>query len=190
MQTIDTTTDTTTVSTPRRRAARRTLLAFALALATLVGLGTSQASAYTYESTGTRGGITPYQVVGQQVTTSSNGYLTRLPGIKIQGPYVTRDPSMAGYQIVLHKVDVFQWNYSTRAWVYLGQRLNTRRYDFPVGSGGRYLDTLYLQLGSGTFKVEQTIAWPRGGIYLNYNQRGDYACAIAACNASNGYIVL
>ncbi|HET7398903.1 MAG TPA: hypothetical protein VFJ94_10315 [Intrasporangium sp.] len=171
----------------------RLLTAAVLALSLAFGAGATQASAYTWTQSGYwRGGFQGQQVQGQYVAVANNGIITRFPGIKVPGPWITRSNATAGTQTLVYVVNVYQW--SSNGWLYHGDKTRTLYYTLPSGSGARYLDTQYIQTGSGTWRVVLGLAWSWNGgtaaVKMDYNQPGDYSCLIAACNARNGYLVL
>jgi len=194
----DVDTSTTVPAAPTRRSRqtlRRSVLAFLVSIVAMIGLGTTQASAYTWTQTSTARGTVAGQVVtGMNVGYTRYGSYNVLPGIKVNGPYVTRNSRDAGTQTAAWAVEVYQWNRTTQSWMYLGDRgYLSGVYTLAPGTGGTYLPAVYLPLGSGTYRVEVSVAWngayTNGAVRMVYNG-WDYNCAIAACAANNGHIVL
>jgi hypothetical protein len=199
--TIDQTTiDQTTTDTSGRRPAHRirrtlgTLVAMVSLSGAAMAVGSQSAEAATWVRSGSYGGVTLQPVVGQYVSQASNGTVTRYPGLAITGPYVTRSNATSGAQTVWVQANIEQW-YGNR-WVHV-RTTGFQGYTIAAGQQGRWIPTIFVQTGSGTYRVSSLgVYWQDasyrnlGGFVAAYNSSGDYRCGIAACRVGPGYVTL
>jgi hypothetical protein len=159
-----------------------------LATMALTSVGAGGAEALTTANQGSHGYYSFQRVGGQTVYSSSFG---PQPGLRINGPYVTRSAASASTQAVLFQAVVEQ-QYPDGRWVKVWDS-GWRSTTLAPGQAG-YLANLYVPLGSGIFRVQEFLVWKDawgrnlGGVGASYDASGDYYCSIVSCSVGRGFI--
>lgn len=199
----NTTSPLTSTPTTHPSAARATrgprlrtgLLALILTVVAVLGIGTSHASAYTWEqASGSHGGVAaPQRVQAQYVSGYVNGVMSTYAGLRVPGLYVTRSNAASGAQIVMHGLVVEQWMGSY--WVTKHSVTYAPQW-IPAGVKGIWLAPQTFTLGSGTYRVVSAVIWGNsagrrlGSIGLDYNGY-DYECRTGfRCTPGYGWVTI
>ncbi len=200
---MTTTPNTVTAATATARPARTTgrrrirslFLAVILSVAGVLGVGVSQASAYTWVGrTGSHGGVAaPQKVQAQYVSGYVGGVMSTYPGLRVPGLYVTRSTATSGAQLVWHGLAVEQW--MGGHWVTKVSNTYVPVW-IPAGVQGIWLAPQSFVLGSGTYRVTSAVTWGNnngrwlGSIGLDYNGN-DYECRSGfRCTPGSGWVTI
>lgn len=181
-------------SSKRGRGLRKGLLALLLAVVSTVGLGVSQASAFTASASGAYGGVTPRTAVGIDVYYTNPGalYGSMVPAINVVGPMATRSNGSTGVQRIEYRFTL--WQSVNGFWIraYDGA---TQAIDVAPGSYAEFQNDK-VRVTRGYYRLTFSVTWKDqylrqlGVRQFDYAHAGDYACwPNSSCQVGPGWIL-
>lgn len=179
------------------RRPRRLVILAVLVVASVLGVGAGQATAYSrYTVSGRPGAVYANQVAGThlQVPCGAPGYYNCFaPGLQIPGLLVYRSPATTGAQVAIVYTTVDRWIGS--AWYVETQR--TQQLTIPAGQSSVRFGTLNVLTTVGLKRVRFGVVWgdaygrALGSQLVHMVHTGDYTCQTRftlRCTVYAGYV--